>query len=167
MIRFEKTNKNHIKEIMKIYNYYIEYSTATFHSDKVDKKQMKNIVYFNDNLYMTYTMFLDKKIIGYCMLAPFNKREAYKATVSIGIYINNEYVKKGYGKNAMEFLEQKALGLPIRSLIGLICTENTGSIKLFENCKYLQVGYIKKAGVKFNRLLDVVYYQKIIRPNFL
>ena len=167
MLKFVKTNKKHIKEITKIYNYYIDNSTSTFHNEKIDKKQMTQIVFFDDLLYTTYTIFLENKIIGYCLLSPFNKRDAYKATVSVGIYFHREYIKKGYGKRALEFLEKKALGLPIRSLIGLICVENESSIKLFENCNYERVGHIKKAGVKFNRLLDVVYYQKVIRPNFL
>jgi len=167
MIEFVKTKKKHIKEILKIYNYYIENSISTFHKEKINKKQMKNIVFFDDILYRSYTILLDKQIIGYCLMAPFNVREAYKATVSIAIYLQKEYTNKGYGIEALKFLEKEGLGLPIRSLTALICDENEYSKKLFEKCGFKQVGIIEKAGVKFNRILDVVYYQKILRPNFL
>lgn len=167
MLRFEPTSKKHIREILKIYNYYVVNSTATFHTEPIRKKQMKKIVFFDDILYGSYTIFFGDEIIGYCIIAPFNPRNAYKATVYVAVYIRHDHVQKGYGKQALEFLEKKALGLPIRSLLALVCAENIGSMKLFEKCGYEKVGEIKKAGVKFNRLLDVVYYQKIIRPNFL
>ncbi|MBN2853815.1 MAG: N-acetyltransferase [Clostridia bacterium] len=167
MLRFEPTTKKHIKEIVQIYNYYIANSTATFHTETINKKQMRKIVFFDDILYSSYTMFSGDEIIGYCLIAPFNSRDAYKATVYVAVYLKPDQIHKGYGKQALNFLEKKALGLPIRSLLALICAENDDSIRLFEKCGYEKVGTIKKAGVKFNRLLDVVYYQKIIRPNFL
>ena len=167
MLEFVETKKKHIKKLLKIYNYYIENSIATFHKEKIDKKHMRNIVFFDDILYKTYTILLNNQIIGYCLMTPFNVREAYKATVSVAIYLQKKYTNKGYGLDSLNFLEKKALGLPIRSLTALICDENEYSKKLFEKCGYKQVGVIEKAGVKFNRILDVVYYQKILRPNFL
>ncbi len=167
MLKFVETKKKHIKELKNIYNYYIEHSTSTFHKEKCNKKQMKRLVFFDDILYGTFTIFLDEKIIGYCMMSPFNFRDAYKATAFVAVYLKEEFIGKGYGEKSLQFLEMRALGLPIRSLIALICLENVGSVKLFEKCDYKKVGVIEKAGVKFNRLLDVVYYQKVIRPNFL
>ena len=167
MLTFVETKKKHIKELSRIYNYYIEHSTSTFHKEKFNKKQMKRLVFFDDILYSTFTIFFEDKIIGYCMISPFNFREAYRATVFVAVYLKEEFTGKGYGEKALQFLEKRALGLPIRSLLALICLENEGSVKLFEKCGYNRVGVINKAGVKFNRLLDVVYYQKVIRPNFL
>ncbi|MCK5811800.1 MAG: N-acetyltransferase [Clostridiales bacterium] len=167
MLTFVETQKKHIKELTNIYNYYIENSISTFHKEKWNKKQMKKLVFFDDILYGTFTIMFDKEIIGYCMISPFNFREAYRATVFVAVYLKEEFTGKGYGEKALQYLEKKALGLPIRSLIALVCLENIESVKLFEKCDYKRVGVIKKAGVKFNRLLDVVYYQKVIRSNFL
>jgi L-amino acid N-acyltransferase YncA len=48
-------------------------------------------------------------------------------------------------------------------LIGIISGDNINSIILFENCGFEKCGHYKQVGEKFNEILDVVSYQKIIR----
>jgi len=47
-------------------------------------------------------------------------------------------------------------------LIALISKENQGSCAFFKQNGYRMVGELQEAGEKFGRLLDVVYYQKLI-----
>jgi L-amino acid N-acyltransferase YncA len=47
-------------------------------------------------------------------------------------------------------------------LLAVISADNLNSIKLFERCGYENCGHLKQIGEKFNQLLDVVFYQKII-----
>jgi phosphinothricin acetyltransferase len=51
----------------------------------------------------------------------------------------------------------------ISVLIGMITGENVASIKLFKACGYEKCAHFKEVGQKFNKLLDVVAYQKIIQ----
>jgi phosphinothricin acetyltransferase len=62
----------------------------------------------------------------------------------------------------LKLLEPVAKNSEICVLIGIITGENKASIRLFEKCGYEKCAHFKKVGEKFNRLLDVVAYQKII-----
>jgi phosphinothricin acetyltransferase len=47
-------------------------------------------------------------------------------------------------------------------LVGVITAENKQSVSLFEKCGFEKCAHYRKVGEKFNRLLDVVAYQKIL-----
>ncbi len=50
----------------------------------------------------------------------------------------------------------------ISVLVGVITAENKKSALLFEKCGFEKCAHYRKVGEKFNRLLDVVAYQKIL-----
>jgi len=63
----------------------------------------------------------------------------------------------------LEYLEKVAKRNGISVLIGIISGDNENSIRLIENCGYEKCGHFKQIGEKFNKILDVVSYQKIIQ----
>ena len=162
MIVFRETKKSDTKRLLEIYNYYVSNSTATFHLEEIGLKEMENILFFDDPLYSSYSIIENDNIIGYCILSEFKTRKAYRVTGEITIYIDNEYLGKKIGYQAAKFIEEKAKERNIHSLISIICAENERSIALFEKLGYVKVGHFKQVGKKFNRLLDVIYLQKIL-----
>jgi len=80
----------------------------------------------------------------------------------VPIYLKPEFCNKGIGKIALEHLEKKAGENGIRNLIGIITGDNEGSIALFEKSGYLKCAHFKNVGEKFNKVLDVVAFQKEI-----
>jgi phosphinothricin acetyltransferase len=59
-------------------------------------------------------------------------------------------------------MEKTAKNLGLKNLVGVITSENAGSLKLFERCGYFKCGHLKNIGIKFGRALDVISYQKEI-----
>lgn len=157
-----KTQKQHIEKLMDIYNYYVEHTTVTFHLDKLDKKEFSGIVHIQGEKDYTYTIIDGEKIIGYCSLERFNRKEAYKRSAYVSIYLDKKYTGKDFGSRILKHLEKEAVIKDIKSLIALVCGENTQSIALFIKNGYKFAGELKKAGEKFGRLLNVVYYQKLL-----
>jgi phosphinothricin acetyltransferase len=79
----------------------------------------------------------------------------------LSIYLKPEYTGKGIGKTAIDYLENVARQNGISVLIGIISGDNESSQKTFQKSGYEKCGHFKQIGEKFNKILDVVTYQKI------
>jgi L-amino acid N-acyltransferase YncA len=70
--------------------------------------------------------------------------------------------RKGIGKRILLHLEDVAVAKGLKNLLGVITGDNTASIALFESAGYVKCAHYKNVGEKFNKVLDVVAYQKEI-----
>lgn len=155
------TNKN-LPEVLEIYNYYVDHSTATFHLDRVNIEEMKRMIPFQHKRYPSYCILAKNEVIGYCYLSTFRPKEAYDITSEITLYMHPTSTQKGLGNKVIQFLEKEAVSLGIKNLIAVVTGENDASVKLFERNGYEKAAHLKKVGNKFNRMLDVFWYQKEI-----
>ena len=161
-IRFEEMKDEFLPEVMRIYNYYIMNSTATFHSKELNLEDMRAIVYTGAERFKSFVIKDGERICGYSILSPFKKREAYDATAEVTVYLDDACTGKGVGSKAIKHLEDVAKDNDFHVLLAIICGENDSSIKLFHKLGYEKCAHYKEVGKKFGRLLDVVSYQKII-----
>jgi phosphinothricin acetyltransferase len=148
--------------IKEIYDYYILNSTATFHTERISILELKETILISHPTYKSFLIEYDGAICGYCYISQYKKRQAYNRTAEITIYLKPEYSGKGIGKETIERLETVARQNNVSVLIGVISGDNTASLKLFEKCGYEKCAHFKKVGEKFNKIIDVVAYQKII-----
>ncbi|WP_212936950.1 GNAT family N-acetyltransferase, partial [Bacillus hominis] len=72
---------------------------------------------------------------------------------------DKEYRKNGIGSSLMEELITIAKEREYMTLIAGIDAENEKSIAMHENFGFVHSGTIKKAGYKFNKWLDLSFYQ--------
>lgn len=161
-IKFKEIDEQDFIEIKKVYDWYILNSTATFHTELIEIDQLKDFIYVAHPLYNSYLVFSGNEIAGYCFLTNYKKRQAYDRTAEITIYLKPEFCGKGIGKHALQFLEKKAVKNNLKNLIAIISGENKESILLFEKLGYEKCAHFKNVGEKFNKILDVVAYQKEI-----
>ncbi|MBY9006323.1 MAG: N-acetyltransferase [Candidatus Lokiarchaeota archaeon] len=165
-INFKPKEKKDIAFITGIYNFFILKSTATYHIRQLSKNEMQDYFMLFDPLVDGFIISIVEKAIGFCLIKPYNKdKEGYNLTYEITIYIKNRFHHKGIGKKAIKYLENIAKIKNIHVIIAGICTENIVSTKFFESCGYSKCGIFKEVGYKFDRLLDNVYYQKILKSD--
>ncbi|MBN1799710.1 MAG: N-acetyltransferase [Spirochaetales bacterium] len=161
-IVFLEAKESDLNALLEIYNFYLRNSTATFDYKEIDINEFKSRISFNIDMYKTFLMNHQDKLTGFCFLTQFKNKPALDRTAEIGIYLYPEFTQKGIGKLAIEFLENYALSTQIKVIISCISGENEASIKLFSKMNYIKCGHFKEIGMKFNRILDVIYYQKIL-----
>jgi len=162
-IHFEIITSKDLDVVAEIYNYYVLNSTATFHLEKVeDKELLSTLPPLGHSKYQSFLVLDNGLVSGFCYLSQFRKKEAYDASAEITLYLYPNYTGKGLGKLMLEYMEEIAKKNGIKNLVGVITSENVGSITLFEKCGYFKVGHLKNIGKKFGRWLDVVSYQKEI-----
>jgi L-amino acid N-acyltransferase YncA len=159
---FFEIAEEHLVEVMGIYNYYVMNTTATFSINPLAIDEIRNMLFFDDPRFKTYVIKDKSGICGYCLLSPHNKREAYRQTGEITVYLKPSFTGKGVGKAAIEFMEKEARENDFHVLVAVICAENENSIRLFKRNGYEKCAHYKEIGKKFGRILDVVCYQKIL-----
>jgi phosphinothricin acetyltransferase len=161
-IKFIALKESDLPEVKKIYDWYIANSTATFHTFPISIEELKEFIFINHKLYKSFLIYYENELAGYCVITNHKKRQAYDRAAEITIYLKPEYCSKGIGRVAIDYLEQIAIDSGIKNLLGVITGDNLGSIALFEKCGYSKCAHFKNIGKKFNKVLDVVAYQKEI-----
>lgn len=159
-VKFEQLREQNLSTVKEIYDWYIKNSTATFHTEPISIEQLKEFIYIDHPLYKSYLILLDEEIAGYCFLTNYKKRQAYDRTAEVTVYLKNGMFRKGIGKASLDHLETVARERGLKNLIGVISGDNVGSIALFEKSGYTKCAHYKNVGEKFNKILDVVSFQK-------
>jgi L-amino acid N-acyltransferase YncA len=160
LIELQEQDYEFVKEV---YDWYILNSTATFHTEPIKMDELKSIIPVGHPKYKSFIILFDGEECGYCYISRYKPRQAYDRTAEITIYLAPEYTGRGIGKETMKRLEAIAREKGISVLLGIITGENDTSIKLFEKCGYEKCAHYRQVGEKFNRLLDVVAYQKLLK----
>lgn len=158
--KFIPVSVDDTNSLLQIYNYYILNSTATFHIEPITLDEMSSILFADDPLYESFIIKNENSILGYVLLTPYKKREAYRRSAEVTLYLHPDFIGLGVGTKAINFIEELARKKRIKTLLSIICGENISSIKLFEKCNYIKSGHLKNVGEKFGRALDIIIYQK-------
>jgi phosphinothricin acetyltransferase len=161
-IKFKELKEQDLPEIKKIYDWYIENSTATFHTELITINQLKDFIYVGHPLYKSFLICLETEIAGYCFLTNYKKRQAYDRTAEVTIYLKPLLHRQGIGRLALSHLEDVAREKGLKNLIGIITGDNLSSIALFEKSGFTKCAHFKNVGEKYGKILDVVAYQKEI-----
>src|SRR5215208_4264389 len=163
-IIFKEANLDDLNSVLDLYNYYILNTTATFDYEKITLEELQARLSYHNKKYKTFLVCdkLDQSMIGFCFLTQFRKKPAYDKSAEIGIYLQPEKTGRSLGHTIIEFLEDYARENQIEVIVASISGENTNSIKLFNRLGYDKCAHYKNIAVKFNRRLDLIYYEKIL-----
>ncbi len=161
-INFEEIKEEHLQAALDIYTHYVLNTTATFHAHALTIDEMRQLVIFENEKYRTFMIKQDKSICGYVIMTQYKTREAYNSTAEVTVYLKPEYIGKGIGSLALQYIEAYARTKDIHALIATICGENQKSIKLFERNGYVKCAHFHEIGKKFGQLLDIVQFEKLI-----
>ena len=148
--------------VKEIYDYYVVNTTVTFSTQKIPLAELKETIPAGHPKYKSFIIKNNDMVCGFCYLSQYKKRQAYDRTAEISVYLKPEFTGKGAGKQILEKMETVARANGIIVMVGIVTAENKQSVRLFEKCGFEKCAHYKKVGEKFNRILDVVAYQKIL-----
>ncbi|MCU0847733.1 MAG: N-acetyltransferase family protein [Spirochaetes bacterium] len=161
-IRTRNAVKEDLASINDIYNYYVDNSTCTWQTnpEKMEERQ----AWFDEHTeeYPVIVAESNGKIVGWASISKFKGRDAYKPTVENSIYIRHDSLFRGTGAVLLKELIELAKGAGYHSMIAGISADQKASIVLHEKHGFTKAAHLKEAGYKFNKWLDVVYYQLLL-----
>ena len=161
-IQLLSVQPEHLETIREIYQYYVDHSTATFHTGNVTTQELREKILIDHPKYKSFVIVVDGTIRGYCYFSQYNKRQAYDRTAELSIYMAHDFKGKGIGKVVLKQLEEEARKVGIVVLLAIITGDNAHSIRSFASAGYKKCADLKEVGEKFGKLLDVVFYQLTI-----
>jgi L-amino acid N-acyltransferase YncA len=101
-------------------------------------------------------------LLGFGSFGPFRAWPAYKYTVEHSLYVERSHRGQGVGQLLLAELVATATRQDYHTLIGGIDADNAASIALHRRLGFEQCAHIRQAGFKFNRWLDLKFYQLVL-----
>lgn len=151
----------HAHEMLEIFNDAILNTTALYEYDPRTMEVMA--LWFESKTEGDYPVvgaFDDSdRLMGFASFGKFREQPAFQFTVEHSIYVSSEFRGKGVAMELMKTIIVLASRQGYRSLIGAIDLENIASLRLHQKFGFEEVGIIKSAGYKFERWLDLAFYQ--------
>lgn len=152
-------------EICEIYNYYILHTHSTFETDPVSPSEIENRIGRVQNEFeLPWLVFEEgNKVIGYAYATQWKARTAYAQTVETTVYLQHEICGKGFGRKLYQHLVEQLKDFGYHAILGGIALPNEASVSLHEKLGYVKVAQLKEVGYKFNRRIDVGYWELLIK----
>jgi len=151
-------------EILAIINHNILHSTSLYDYTIRTYDQQKAIL--DDKISKGFPVIvaeLDGQLLGFGMYSEFRFREAYLYTVEHSVYVKEGHQGQGIGKILLEELIVLARKQKLHTMIAVIDAENQGSVLFHEKLGFKTAGIIKESGYKFDRWLDSVFMQLLLK----
>lgn len=149
--------------IAGIYNHYIRDTVITFEEVEVDGAQMAARM---EKIAAAGLPWLvaedDGRLLGYAYAAPWHARSAYRFAVEITVYLAPDAGGRGLGSALYLQLFDALKTAGIHTAIGCIALPNPASVALHEKFGMTKIGHFAEVGFKFDRWLDVGYWQTFL-----
>lgn len=101
-------------------------------------------------------------ILGYAYAWPFEDREGYRFTVETSIFIHQDRIGGGIGKTLYTELLRVLKHNGFATAVARIALPNPQSERLHEKLAFRKVAHFEKIGHKFERWIDVGYWQRTL-----
>jgi len=165
MIR-EATEKD-LMDILEIYNDAILSTTAVY--DYTAHTLDDRTQWYETKKQHGYPLLVfekNDKVVAFATFGPFRAWPAYKYTIEHSVYVHKNYRNEGIATKLMQEIIKIANAREYATLVAGIDATNENSIKMHERMGFNFSGVIKKAGYKFNKWLDLAFYQLDLKgPN--
>ena len=145
--------------ICAIYNPYVLGSTITFEEEEVPVEAMRARIAEVTETY-PWLVYEDRgEVGGYAYAARWRHRAAYRHSVETTVYLAPLFQRQGIGRRLYVELIEKLRALGIHRVMGGIALPNAGSVALHERLGFKKVAHFGEVGRKFDRWIDVAYWQ--------
>ncbi len=159
-LKIRYANATDAAAITAIYNHYILNTTITFEEQAVSVEEMQQRLQKVQALGLPYLVAeQDGAVMGYAYATKWKERSAYRFSVETTVYLAHNATGRGTGTQLYRQLLADLTALGINSAIGGVTLPNPASEALHEKLGMSKVAHFNKIGRKFERWLDVGYWQ--------
>lgn len=149
--------------IADIYNHYIAETVVTFEEEPVSSGEIARRIADVQAASLPWLVAeAHGQVAGYAYATPWKTRSAYRYSVEITVYLAPGSVARGMGSQLYSRLFSILQQRGIHAVIGGIALPNQASVALHEKFGCEKVAHFLQVGFKFNRWVDVGYWQRIL-----
>lgn len=156
-------SKSDASQISAIYNHYVKETIITFEEELVSLEEMASRINGVVSSLLPWLVWeIDGQIVGYAYATPWKARSAYRFSVESTVYLDAKYIGTGIGTKLYQALISDLRDAGVHCVIGGIALPNAASVKLHERLGFSKIGHFKEVGLKFDRWIDVGYWELIL-----
>jgi len=148
--------------ICEIYNYYVRDTVVTFEEAPVSSDDMVRRIETISARFPWLVWEEDGAVLGYAYAGSWHARSAYRYSVESTIYLAADAAGRGIGTRLYGALISALRDGGIRCVLAGIALPNPASVSLHEKLGYSKVGLFRDVGFKFDRWIDVGYWELIL-----
>ncbi|TWC71446.1 arsinothricin resistance N-acetyltransferase ArsN1 family B [Herbaspirillum sp. SJZ099] len=145
--------------ICDIYNYYVEHTTISFETESVGVETMQARMAEVQAQFPWLVYEEDGVVLGYAYASKWKPRAAYRHSVEASVYLHRDAAGRGAGKRLYARLFEMLKAQGVHLVIGGITQPNAASVALHERMGFVKCAHFSQVGRKFDRWLDVAYWQ--------
>ena len=149
--------------VATIYNHYVLQTVVTFEEEPVTADEMSRRV--DEVKAASLPWFVAERagaIAGYAYASRWRARSAYRYSSEVTVYLAPEHGRRGIGSALYVELLFALRGCGLHAAIGGIALPNDASVGLHEKFGFKKVAHFEQTGFKFNRWIDVGYWQLLL-----
>lgn len=151
--------------IARIYNHYISTTVITFEESEVSEADVAQRIADTGKDGLPWLVFeREGSVAGYAYASLWNGRCAYRYTAEVTVYLAPDALGAGLGSQLYGALFEVLKQRSYRTVIAGISLPNDGSIALHEKFGMKKVAHFEEVGYKFERWIDVGYWQGLLCP---
>lgn len=150
-------------QVSEIYNHYIKTSTITFEEEPVSASEMAARI--NEIQSLSYPWLIAtaaEDVLGYAYAGKWKVRAAYKHSTEITVYVRPGQERSGVGSALYGELLPALKARGVHAAIGGVALPNDASVRLHEKFGFEKCAHFREVGFKFNRWIDVAYWERIL-----
>ena len=143
-----------------IYNHYIEHTVVTFEEQAVSAEEISRRVEGVKSASLPWLVAEQgNSVVGYAYAARWHSRSAYRMSVEATVYLDPAVARRGIGSKLYAELLPILQAQRIHVVLGIIALPNEATVALHERFGMRKVAHFAEVGFKFNRWVDVGYWQ--------
>jgi L-amino acid N-acyltransferase YncA len=152
--------------IAEIYRPLVEETFISFELDAPDAAEMRSRMQRVTRRYPWLVAADSGAVVGYAYGSPHRRRAAYACSLDVSIYVDRAARGQGVGSAlyAALFRLLEQAGTFHRAFAG-IALPNDASVALHEKHGFELVGIYREVGRKFDRWIDVAWWQRALRDD--
>lgn len=145
-----------------IYNHYVTQTVVTFEEETLSTSEISRRLKDVQTASLPWLVAeRDGLLVGYAYATKWRPRRAYRFSAEVTVYVHPDHGARGIGSALYSQLLAELRGSGIHTAIGGIALPNEASVRLHEKFAFKKVAHLEAVGFKFNRRIDVGYWQRV------
>src|SRR4029453_6018950 len=151
------------ESVAVIYNYYVKDTVVTFEEEPVAPTGMSRRIEEIQTASLPWLVAERQGVVvGYAYAMKWRPRWGYRFSPEVTVYLAPAQVGRGIGSLLYAPLLTSLRERQFHAAMGGIALPNDASIALHEKFGFKKVAHFDQVGFKFNRWIDVGYWQLIL-----
>lgn len=149
--------------VAAIYNHYVAHTIVTFEEEVVAASEMARRIRKIAAASLPWLIAeRGGEVVGYAYASPWRERRAYRFSAEITVYLAPASTGGGAGSKLYEKLLSLVQLQGVHAVLGVIALPNDASVALHEKFGFSKVAHLKEVGFKFEKWIDVGYWERIL-----